>query len=645
MDLRLEQIKIKNFKGIKAFEFKPDCQNAIITGENGQGKTSVYDAFLWLLFGKDSDGKKQFEVRPLTVDNKRNNGVDVEVEAVVHIDWDGDGGYNRVFKKIEEAKTVKGQFKGYTSKYWVDEVPKKAGEYADAISEIVNEESFRMLTDLRYFCEIPWQERRTVLMSLCPDMEKPKGFDGLLSNLKKDMEIDEYRDILRERKKLYAKEQQGIPPRIDELNMTLPACASIDEAKLERVEIQNRLKEIESQREKVSKSETKRQEKLRLLAEIVRKRDQREAECKSDTTAVQAYIKERNDLQSLLADKERAVNKAKADLANLTCPDYSSQIEELRNRLAEKKAEFMAAKNSDNKCPQCGYELDGGATAKKIEALKAEAMEIKTKLSDMKAKDEKITALYDQEKAELEEALERLTSEYRAMKGKTENRIAGLNAKIESGAGIDHEKDELWLTLCNQAMAVEIPESAIDKLSRLNQQYNELNSRLIELNQQLALKDKAAEIKKRIKELEARESELAQSLADIEADLAEIQRFKDAESRAVENAVNGMFTYIQFKLFETQINGETKDCCTPMLNGVPYADMSYGQKVLCGVDCINTFSEIEDTYVPLFVDNAESLTIPIETKTQMIKLVAVKGQKLAAAKTEIRRLPDQGEQK
>jgi len=57
---------------------------------------------------------------------------------------------------------------------------------------------------------------------------------------------------------------------------------------------------------------------------------------------------------------------------------------------------------------------------------------------------------------------------------------------------------------------------------------------------------------------------------------------------------------------------------------VPYADMSAGQKIFVGIDIINVLSAHYDTSIPLFIDHAESLTLPIEATSQIIELHAQK---------------------
>ena len=130
-----------------------------------------------------------------------------------------------------------------------------------------------------------------------------------------------------------------------------------------------------------------------------------------------------------------------------------------------------------------------------------------------------------------------------------------------------------------------------------------------------------------MKELEAREKELAQLITDIEEMLQAIQQYKRDESNKITDAVNGMFKAVTFKMFDIRLNEEIKECCEAVYRGVPYADMSFGQRIYCGIDIINALSEHYDLSVPLFIDHAESMTLPITCKAQTILLRAQDGVK------------------
>jgi len=87
MQIKLNKLKIENFKGLKIFEVELEGKNATIKAENGIGKTSIYDAFLYLLFSKDSTGRNDFELRPLDKRRKPIKGLTLSIEA--ELDFDG----------------------------------------------------------------------------------------------------------------------------------------------------------------------------------------------------------------------------------------------------------------------------------------------------------------------------------------------------------------------------------------------------------------------------------------------------------------------------------------------------------------------------------------------------------------------------
>jgi len=210
--LTLNKLRITCFKGIDCFELDLDGGNAVITAENGIGKTTIYDAFLWMLFSKDSTGRKDFEVRPLDRRNRPIKGVVLAVEAEIDID-----GVKQHFRKEHHEKVVKGQLRGYDTLCWINEVPRKVGEYAEIIAEIISADTFKLLTDLHFFnSKMHWTDRRKVLLAVAGEIGTLEGFDELLAALN-GRTIDEYKKVLSEQKKRHTKEREEINPRIDEI--------------------------------------------------------------------------------------------------------------------------------------------------------------------------------------------------------------------------------------------------------------------------------------------------------------------------------------------------------------------------------------------------------------------------------------------
>ncbi len=105
MKLELLELNIANFKAIQNFAFQPNGGNVTVFGENGCGKTTIYDAFLWLFFGKNSEGKTDFDLRPLDENNVAIKGLVLAVEASLSIDGES---LEHIERGITCAKVIHG---------------------------------------------------------------------------------------------------------------------------------------------------------------------------------------------------------------------------------------------------------------------------------------------------------------------------------------------------------------------------------------------------------------------------------------------------------------------------------------------------------------------------------------------------------
>jgi DNA repair protein SbcC/Rad50 len=247
-------------------------------------------------------------------------------------------------------------------------------------------------------------------------------------------------------------------------------------------------------------------------------------------------------------------------------------------------------------------------------------------------------------KAEIDEvqsAIEKLQKELTAYQGELvkaqkdlrdaetakAKRFAEIENLMKSNKTIPPEQDQVWQSInaeiARASAGIEV--SVSDQMQIIQDEKIKKSDELEMLNNVLAQADNTAKSKLRIKELEAKEKELAQQIADVEKQLADIGEYTKQVSALIESAVNGKFKHVTFKLFEQLQNGNIEDTCVAMLNGVPYADMSYGQRIFVGIDIINVLSEHYGLSVPLFIDNAEGLTLPVEAQSQVIQLFAQKG--------------------
>ena len=619
MNMKLNKITIENFKGIKSFEVELNGENAVVKAENGVGKTTIYDAFLWLLFGKNSEGKADFEIRPLDGNNQPLKGLVTVVEAVIECD-----GKNHTLRKELHERVVKKQIRGYETVCKIDEVPKKIGEYNAYIAALIPEDTFKLLTDLNYFGgKMHWTDRRSVLLDMVSEIGTPDGFDELLDKLN-DRTIDEYKKVLAGQKKGYEKERDEINPRIDELQKGLGGNGYVDkldteEIARERVRLRTRLVNLDTKRKELLGQEKQRQEAIEQVYILEKKKARREAELANDTSNVKKYLDEKN-----IAEVKVAKLKQQVIIEDSTFMYAQSNLGSLQVELEKVRQKFTALSEAEvtTNCYACGQKLPDDKLAENAEKRKAEIAEVVKKGNNLKA------AIVDGKRVlkELNEELQQARARHNDAEAAKQKRFAEIDTAIAADEKTPPEKDSLWQALCFDIKEAEaqIGEPVAESLEKIERERDSQQDYVTQLDKALAHADRIKQDKARIVELEEREKELAEKIAEIDGQLTCIDDYKTAESRLIEDKVNGMFKYVEFKLFDRLLNGGMSDCCEATLAGVPYSDMSAGQKIFAGIDIVNVLSEHYGISVPMFIDHAESLTLPIEADTQTIRLFAEK---------------------
>src|SRR5690625_756906 len=239
-EIKLMHLNLKNFKGCKAFTLDLNGEDARIYGENEADKTTLYDGFLWLLFGKDSNNRSDFAIKTLDKDGNELNNLEHEVEARFRID-----GQALTLRKVYKEKytqrrgAVIAEFSGHETKHYIDGVPVKKKEYEEKVSSIVDEDVFKLLTSPTFFNEnLKWQDRRKTLLEVCGDIgeEDVLAFNSGLKELPAILQgrtIEDHKKVIAARRAEINKELNMIPVRIDEINNSLPE-EEIDVSSIEK---------------------------------------------------------------------------------------------------------------------------------------------------------------------------------------------------------------------------------------------------------------------------------------------------------------------------------------------------------------------------------------------------------------------------
>ena len=614
--MKLLTFSAQNFRSINA-AFSPQGRNVNIYGCNGAGKTSTEDAFLWLLFGKDSADRKDYDLiphKPGATEPDVGRGLEPTVEGKLEY-----FGKTVTLKKsyIEEwpsRGSLKGQYAGSKTHYFIDGLEVKAGEYNSAVGELIDPGLFKLLTNPHYFTEsLSWQERRETLVKIAGDLnvEPVPGLVALMDG----RPFDNFYALAKQNVKATQKQLDGIPYAISEAQRLIPTetpeMPDVAALKKQQEDLENQIQTLKNDdsanavRREIAELETKIAEGRRKYAEKI--------------DAENAKIKDGiNSLEDKISEKTRELNYADFQKKQL-----KSDLADLSDQKAAKLAEWHKAKDrqwtGSEICPTCGQKLPkeqiesakaafNRQRSNDLEKLKSEGLGLKKQIEDKSREAESL-----KEKAETagkdikryQENLEKGKSllkpyvyetqiEYKDLNG----RLTDLKDQLEKGT--DAEKNSKLDMLAGE-------------LDNVKQQIQDANRIKLQTEQTKAQK-------KHVAELEDKQKEISADLGKWEKAAALCEEHVKKQAHALETAVNGKFKVARFRMFAPQKNGEEAECCDVVYpNGS--TNLSTGERLQTGIDIINTLSKYYGVDAPIWIDNAEGITLPVETDSQIIRLI------------------------
>lgn len=635
----LKTLILRNFKGIK--DLRVDFNRVTdISGDNAVGKTTIFDAFTWLLFDKNSLDAKDFEIKTLDKNNNVIHGLEHEVSALLNID-----GVEKKLSKIYKEKWTKKrgeaekQLTGHTTDYYIDDVPVKKVEFQEVIGNIIDEKLFKLITNPLYFSTIlNWKDRRNVLLSIIGDVDVMdvikgnntlKGFDTLLG----EKTVDDLKKTLVARKRKINQDINSIPVRIDELDksvLNLDFEALEDELKLKNEE----LKQVEDKlydSTKLGDVVLEKQQKLFNLKNMLQSIEYKaESQANRPKKELEALLDEKayelkDTLRKVSTLKERLVSiKFKKDLVK-------DQMDSLRSNWHEEKLKTLEFNENEFICPACKREFEvEDIEAKKESLIEQFNISKSRKLSDINKKGVAKKAEFD----DLEKQIENCKIEIDENKEKASNLASELddienkinNFKPSIILGEEHKK-----VSCEIAdLEVEINDntSTKDLISNLRIEKTELVDAIDNIKAKLTYREKNKATLERIEELKDEERKLAETLAKVEKEEFQCETFIKAKVKLMEDSINEKFKYVSFKLFDTLVNGAVEECCVATVNGVPFDSVNNAGKINAGIDIINTLCNHYGVNATVFIDNAESVNELLECESQVVRLIVSKDKTL-----------------
>lgn len=650
MKMFLKSLHLENFKGIKNLDVNFSDKTKI-KGQNAAGKTTIFDAFTWLLFNKNSAGEEKFNVRPLDKDGNRIDNVEIKVVAVLDVD-----GKEVELSKVQKQNWVKKRgtdtvaLQGNVNSFEIDGYPKSEADFKTYVSCLAqSEEMFKMLTNPQYFSSLKWKDQRDILMRLATDVsdvelaQTDAKYVPLLGELEKAPSTDDIRAKFSKALSEWKKKQSEIPVRIDEAEKS-KIDVDVAEQELAKVDLTRRIAECDKKIENAGSTLGDLRSKEMQLQfdmsgmeqtmnrELSNKRSIMDAElrdCKNELEhfAVTISLKEKQ-----ISDNEKTITDADAERKKLG-EQYNSEkakaFDETPYLFDESKWIFD---ESTTVCSLCGQKLP----ADKIEQLKTDFEERKTKAkADAKRKlNDSKSDFITQKESNLEEIkaygfakknlIEELTKknadlqmEIDSLKKQEQGtftnkeELCKLLSEIPEEADYSQNEEYVKMRDRHDEVLAEIEnmkangeDSAVENLKS---EKEELQARLDEVNSTIAKASMNVEIDERIGQLQEEQKEIGQKVADQEQILYLLEEFIRFKLDKVSETINSHFKTVNFKLFEMQLNGGMKDCCECTVNGVPYSTLNSGHRIVAGLDIIRSLSELYGVSVPIFVDNAESL--------------------------------------
>jgi len=649
-DIKLQSLSLKNFKGVEDFTLELGGANANVFGKNATSKTTLYSSFLWLLFGKDAENKSDYQIKPQDENGNERHNLQSIVEGILTVDDKPLKLKRQLSEKwVKKQGTQIKEFTGNETSYWVNDVPVKAKDYNLEINLLIKENIFKLLTNPLFFNTnekgFGWQERRKILFEICGNISDSDVIDSLVTIGDKSMldlqmvinsgrTIEQHRLVVAEKIKGIESQMDGIPSRINEQqrNITedvtdyVATETSLQEQKatLEAIEL-----ELATNAQGASLYRQKQQQAYKLQGEL----DIRQRELDAMGGAVlKKLVDEKasleNERYSISNDIARLGSKSLSRISELDT--IAKNIVEFRKAWAEENAKQFVPPDGFN-CPTCEQALPEGKTQEKIGKLKEnfdknKAFILEGIRKQGRDKADRAEILNEEKEADsviLTAAEESLTI--------INSRLSELEKQIEVEQKPSEEPnyylDEQYGVLFDRLneLKLELDKPVDDTASLLLYQKNDVTNQIESLNKTLNQKEVSEKAKLRIEELKAEESKLAAELNSYERQDYLIKQFTTAKVKMLEDSINNRFKTVKFKLFDTLNDGTEKEVCRTLVNTngvwVEFDGANNGGKINAGIDIINLLSEFYGVSLPLFIDNAESLTSFVGTNSQVIKLI------------------------
>ena len=637
MKIEIKSMTLQNFKKVRS-QHIDFSHNMVISGANKVGKTTIYDAYLWAIFGVTS--KKNATVQPLDVNNEVIHHLETSVTVVLNYNDEREIKVQRILSENWKGKgTTEEKLQSTTQERLINDVPLSQKDFNTKLEELCPLNKWLVLSNINIFMTYKVDDRRKMLMSLAGELNEeelmksyPLVYKGIIEDKK------QLNDLLLQQnttKKKADEELKLIPAKV-QAQEVLRVDANFEELKTQKIKLDTDIAAIDAALEGVSEKDPEMEEYLKKLQAF------NEKVSKAQKAWQDTKIKAIDNLTKLISSastallvaenlyttNSKAYNNNKTSLAEVSIK-FDNKIKEWNNA-NEKEFDY---KQTDV-CPVCGRPYTDDMKATEYEhavaeynenksniliKIQNEAAELKQRMLVLKGNIntyEQITKVQDEECVE-----------------KAQLRYNGLINQRNEAYNQTWESTSEKVSFDNELAEIEASKPTI-KIDATIEENKGKKKTLTSLRDKLVNQIAGEETNKRIdaekEKLNNRSIELSQIIADCSEVIRQIKAYKKEKINLVEEKVNSYFSLIRWKFYEqNKTNDDEKEICTAIdKDGIDYDNTNDGTVIDMGVDIISGISKASNIFVPLFVDRKESAEYIVHTEQQTICLQCIYGQPL-----------------
>ncbi len=654
--IRIKSFELENFKGIKSQLFSNLQQENFIYGKNKAGKTTLFNSFIWTLFGKDANDRSDYKIKP--IDENGNDIPKLESSAKYVLDVDGEEiSIKRVYKEHwkKQRGALEATFEGNKTEFYWNDVPMKKSEFNEKVADLVNEKIFKLITNPYAFENLSKEEKRQVLVSIVDEISDEDIFKldpefEILKEKTSNKSFEEYSKQIKFSIKTTKENLDAIPIQISEVERSKPDPINTELIHSEIKYFQEQIDSIDSKIENKSSINDEVFEHNNSIKDEIYKieneittidlalRKQAKQESFVDTSKIDELNQSILNLQHNIYRKHSSVR------------DYTQSIDDYKKRIIEIQTEQTKLReewNVENSktfvfdeenliCQTCKQHLPEQDIEEQKEILQRNFNSKKSEnKSTISKKGKSLTASIENFQVQIKDLENRISTENTEI-DKLSKQCDNLQKQLEvekQNTAQPKDEEEIYnnlkvsdakiskLNIELSKLKSQLKEVKVVDLSELKNTKTEIKSKIDENKKLLVTNELIQKADERINELKTQEKELAKIISKLELEIFLIEKFNKLKSDQLEKSVNKLFKFVEFKLFKTQVNGAEVPTCEALINGVPFDTTNTASQINAGLDIINTLCRINNVTAPIFIDNRESVTDLIPTDSQIINLV------------------------